>query len=405
MKMSISKTLLILCTLLSANLCASELSRYTTQKIVSAQAMAENGKFHKAIAILKSISTNRPYDQAYINRILGVYFWQADNSDKAIQYLSLAVNSGQLKDRNAWDTEKMLAELLLNEQRFKKALVHYHHLLQSKEAKDKPVLTLRIAQINYQLEKWKSVISSMNSYESYGLPDALTPLSIKLGAELQLHQLKTAIKTVKRIIPLESHSRNWWMQLVSLYLQTNQQKLALSSLELAHLNHVALTDKDLRLLSQLYAQNGIPEKAARILSTVRDVTTNHKLTIQLASYWQNAKEWQKARRIWLIAAGKEKKYLWNVAQIDIQQNHYKKAYTTLQKLEGHYPEIKLALAKARVLYRLNRLNSALKLAEKAHKLHPSTETRSWIKYLTRLKHYQTQNNSNNKEKVTDSQNS
>ncbi len=389
MKKPVIQILLAL-SMLSTQGIAAELSSYATQKIISAQKVAEKGDYASAISALKTVKSQKVYEQAYINRILGIYSWQAGEPKKAIDYLASAVNSHQLTDDNAWSTEKMLADLLLNEHQYKKSLVHYQNLLSSDQAKNQDDLWLRVAQIHYQLSEWKPVLTAIGKYEAFNQPDALTPLTIKLGAELQLEQFKSAIKTVKRIIPLEQKNRNWWMQLVSLYLKTNQQKSALSSLELAHSNNVSLKQEDLVLLAQLYAQNGIPERAARVLSKVSGVDQNTRLIVQLASYWQNAREWDEARESWEIAATLNKKYLWNVAQIQVQQGSYQNAYSTLAKLDGNYPADKLALEKARIMYKLNKVGPALKLAKRAHELKPSKETKSWVKYLSQLKRYQNQ---------------
>lgn len=389
MKKTVIQILLTL-SMLSTQGIAAELSSYATQKIISAQKVAENGDYTSAINSLKTMKNLKSYDQAYVDRILGIYSWQAGNPKNAINYLSSAVNSHQLNDDNAWSTEKMLADLLLNEHQYKKSLIHYQNLLNSEQVKNQDELWLWVAQIHYQLSDWKPVLNAISKYEAFNKPDAVTPLTIKLGAELQLERFKSAITTVKRIIPLEQTNRNWWMQLVSLYLKTNQPKLALSSLELAHSNNVGLKQEDLILLAQLYAQNGIPERAARVLSQVREVDKDTRLIVQLASYWQNAREWEQARESWKVAATLNKKYLWNVAQIQIQQGSYQNAYRTLAKLDGNYPADKLALEKARIMYKLNKLGPALKLAKKAHELKPSNETKSWVKYLSQLKHYQNQ---------------
>jgi len=320
--------------------------------------------------------------------MLGVYYWQSNHIQKSIHYLTLAVDSHQLSNTQTWTTEKMLADLLLNNHQYRYALIHYNRLLQSSKNKKQDVLWLRIAQVYYQLEEWPASLIAVKHYESFHHPDSVTPLTIKLGAQLQLKQFKLAINTVKRIIPLDRNNRNWWMQLVSISLQINQQNLALNTLELARLNHVPLTTKDHVLLAQLYSSRGIPEQAARILSQVRGVKQNRKLIVNLAGYWQRAKEWEKARISWKNAAKLDKKYLWNVAQIEVQQRHYKNAYATLQRLGNHYAKEKIVLEKVRILYKLNKLASALKLAKQAHKWHPSKETQNWVKYLTQLKHYQ-----------------
>ncbi len=368
---------------------AAELSQYAASKAMRANKFAQDNKLEQAIGILKDSDVSRGYDKAYFSRMLGVFYWQDEQIKPAISSLQQAVSSGELKDDQGWLTERMLADLLLMDQQYKRALPHYYKLTKNiPSSQNADELWLRIGQIHYQLEQWQKVLDALNEYSKFNKPDSVSPLSIKLGAQLQLERWKEAIPTLKRLINLEPKRSNWWLQLVSLELRTGNQKDALSSLGLAKLQNIELSDGDLRLLAQLYASNGIPERAALVLENLANANTDITLITERAHYWQNAKEWQQAIATWTLATKFDGKYHWNIAQILLQQSRYEDALKALDKVEDEERKAQVALARTKALYKLNRLEPALIQAKTANNIEPSEEAKSWIKYLSQLRKVQ-----------------
>ncbi|GAB2661723.1 tetratricopeptide repeat protein [Vibrio panuliri] len=379
------RTLLI--TLLSFSAFASvaaELSQYTAVRVQKANEMAQEDQFKQAITALKAIDTSRAYDQAFVARMLGVFYWQDGQVKNAITQLQRAVDSKQLQDEQAWTTQKMLADLLLSEQKFKQALPHYYQLTKQVPKKQKvDQLWLRIAQAHYQVDEWKQVIPAVDKYRRLQSKEELQPLSLKLGAQLQLKRWKDAIPTVEKLIALQPEKVNWWRQLVSLQMQINDSKGALSSLALAKQQGIELSQQDRKLLAQLYAQRGIPERAAIEVSELDGAKSDIDLIVTQASYWQHAREWDKALKQWQLAARHNAKYHWNVAQIMVQEGQYQQALAVLDKVKGRSEQV--ALAKTRAYYKLNQLEQALIQAKKADNIASSKQSKSWIKYLSQLR--------------------
>ncbi len=363
---------------------AAELSQYTAVRVQKANQMAQEEQFKSAICALNAIETSRAYDKAFVARMLGVFYWQDGQVKPAIKQLSDAVNSKQLQDEQAWTTQKMLADLLLSDQRYKQALQHYYQLLkQVPETQKTDELWLRVAQAHYQLSEWKPVIPAVDNYRHLQTKDELQPLSLKLGAQLQLKRYKDAIPTIEKLIVLQPDKVNWWRQLVGLQMQVNDNKGALSSLAIAKQQGVELSQQDRKLLAQLYAQQRIPERAAIEISQLEGANSDLDLIVTQASYWQHAREWDKALKQWQKAAQFNGKYHWNVAQLMVQEGHYQQALTVLDKVEGRKEQV--ALAKTRAYYKLNQYEQALIEAKKADNLTPSSQSKSWIKYLSQLR--------------------
>lgn len=370
-----------LLSLTAASAIAQELSQYTASRVQRAHSLAQEEKLKEAISTLESLDLSRGYDQAFVARMLGIFYWQNEQVKPAIKQLDFAVSSGLLQDEQAWQTRKMLADILLNEQQFAKALPHYYELSKAVPKNQKAhEVWLRIAQSHYQLGQWNKVLSAMGRYEKFGQPDELGPLSIKLSSELELKKWQPAIVTIKRLIAIEPERVEWWRQLVALHLRVDDSKRALDAMALAKLQGVALSQDDFKLLAQLYAKRGIPERAALIMEQLEDLNVDSQLKAQQATYWQMAKEWDKSIDSWRVAAKLDSKYYWNYSQLLVQQGHYQQALAALDKVKGRNADV--ALIKTRAYYKLNRLDDALANAKRANEIKPSNQAKSWVKYLT-----------------------
>ncbi len=381
MKKFLIGSVLSLCALTTI---ASDLSQYTAVRVQKAHNMAQEDKLKEAISTLEALDLSRGYDQAFVARMLGIFYWQNQQVKPAIKQLEFAVNSGLLQDEQAWQTRKMLADMLLNEQEFTKALTHYYALSKTiPKSQAAHEVWLRIAQSHYQLKEWGKVLSAMSRYEQFGQPDELAPLSIKLSAELELEQWTPAIGTIKRLITIEPVRVEWWRQLVALHLRVDDHQQALDSLALAKLQGVELSQDDLKLLAQLYAKRGIPERAALVFNELDDINSNSKFKAQQATYWQMAKEWEKSIDSWRVAAKLDPQYNWNLSQLLVQEGQYKHALAVLDNVSGRPADV--ALIRARAYYKLQRLDDALANAKRANEIKPSDQAKSWVTYLSQLR--------------------
>ncbi|MCM5507066.1 MULTISPECIES: lipopolysaccharide assembly protein LapB [unclassified Vibrio] len=379
------KRLALIALLLASPLTAAqELTQYTAVRVQKANELAQKEQLKEAITLLKEIDTSRDYDKAFVARMLAVFYWQDGNTKQAISKMEYAVESGLLRDEQAWISQRMLADLYLNDQQFAKALKHYYQLVKSvPETQKAQDLWLRIAQSHYQLEQWDKVVPAVDKYLKVEEKEILQPLSLKLGAQLELKRWSRAIPTLELLIGIQPEKLSWWRQLVGLQMKVGKDKEALDTLALAKINGLPLSQSDRRMLAQMYAKRGIPERAAIEISELDEAQTDVQLLSEQATYWQLAKEWDKSLSIWKLAAKKDAKYNWSVAQLMVQQGYYKDSLSVLDKVKGRDADV--ALAKTRALYKLNLLEKALVQAKRANNIEPSNQAKSWIKYLSQLR--------------------
>lgn len=385
-----------LCLLLSFSslVFSQNVTPYTGKKLVQASQLEQEGHLPKAIEVLSNFTPKNDYDTAFVNRVLGIYYWQAEQPKQSVKALTTSVNLKALEPKAQWQTQRMLGDILYSQQDFSGAVSAYQKTLavkydakgkeKSAHAKDVNQLYFRIAASYYQQQNWQQVRRYIVLYRAQDPKQKLQALRIQVVAELRLKQWKNAESTLSNLIRLEPDNKSWWQQQISAQLQQGRNEAALSTYALAKKQALDFTSNDYKALSQLYAQNKIPERAARILGEMfnqfPDTKTiaNHKLQAQ---YWQVAREWPKAIETWQSLAHRDAQYYWPLSQLLIQQKHYVEANKVIDKAKPYAKVKEFGLAKIQLLYRLEKYNDALAEAKRLNEKQPSASAQTWIVFL------------------------
>ncbi|MEZ8823714.1 tetratricopeptide repeat protein [Vibrio amylolyticus] len=367
--------------IVNAPAAANELSHSTAQRVQSAHAHSLEGELTQAIELLESISTSRDYDKAFVARMLGVFYWQNDQIEAAIAQLRFAVESGNLEEEQTVDTTKMLADLYLSNVQFEEALGFYLRLVDSGHANE--MTWLRITQSYYQLAKWPDVLNSVKQYQKLEPTLDVAMLSMRLGAEFQLKKWSSASNTLGLLIELEPDNARWWQQLVSIEIRRERSNSALNVLTLSRLQGIPLSQHEVRLLAQLYATQGIPLKSAQTLALLDDAKTDMNTIVRQAQLWQQAKQWKTAVEYWQLAATRNAKYHWNVAQLFLSQRDYDSALIALEQIPEKQLSSIMMFAKVQSAYRTQQLKLALTYAKRARTFESTAESEHWVAYLSK----------------------
>ncbi len=392
-------TLLFGAFVMSFTLNAQQLNRYTALKVQQATVLQQQDKLEQAITILTEHKPSSKYDQAFVGRVLGVYLWRDNKPNEAIIALENAISLHALSVESQWKTQRMLADILFSEQQYKRSIGHYQQLTASSfesKGKDKNAkqqqknneIFLRIATANYQLQRWTETLSTLNKYQPADRNDQLQVLKLTVVAQLNVKHWQSAERTLAMLINMEPNEPNWWRQQVAVQFQLKRSSEALITYSLAKQQGVAFRVSDYKALSQLYAQQKMPERAARVSEEMMRAfpdTKSEQQLVYLASYWQQAKEWQKAESVWSQAMSINRKHAWTLAKLQLQQNHYQSALTTLKVAKKYADPQQFALAKIRALYKLDRFEEALVVAKRLNIRHPSTSAKAWVTYLQNQK--------------------
>nr|WP_086938064.1 tetratricopeptide repeat protein [Thaumasiovibrio occultus] len=371
-------TLLLAQPFMASQAGAVELSQGAAAKVQRAQELYNNGNMQGAIQSLSGFESSRPSDTAYVNRMLGIFHWQAGNGSAAIKHLKLSLDSDALPAELNLPTRQMLADFYLTEGQYRSALTYYYPLTRGygQQSKRREVWW-RIAQSHYQLEEWAKTIDGLAGFESNGGKMTVNHYRMRLGSQLNLQRWKGATQTLEKLIALEPREVKWFQHLANLQLRTDNPRAAMETLAIAHHNRLGLTHQDLNTLVQLYANQGLPDRAARLYTDLNPTTA--KEFAKLANYWQLAKEWDNAIAALKRAVEGDNQYRLRLAQLQLQQQYYEAALANLNLVSGGGDAI--VLCKIQANYQLERYSVALSLAQQAYAQTSSSAFESWVNFL------------------------
>jgi hypothetical protein len=363
----------------------STLSNYSVGKILQANELQQDDKLTEAITVLEEYDPSREYDKAYINRMLAGFYWQKQDPNNTIRLLTLAVDAKKLPVNAQRETLTMLADILIAEGEYRLSQKRYYELLPLlEESKALELVWLRLAQSQYQLSKWALVEKSVKQQQHFQtlakIEPRVLPLNMQLGAQLAQQKWKSAIQTTASLRELEPQNEVWWRQLIALYMQTHDHRNALITLQQAERAKFVLSNQQLTLMAQLYAQSGVPYQAAKTYERLSDIGRDPELIAQQAYYWQQAKEWQLALMHWDRAANLKPQYYKQYALLAIQQRELENALSAIDRMPNK--DASLLVIKTQILNEMGKTEVALNTITLAHQLSPSDSTATWLRYLT-----------------------
>ncbi|EHU9519152.1 tetratricopeptide repeat protein [Vibrio vulnificus] len=383
----------------------TNVSQYTARVMQNAQQLADNDALADAIAKLNSAEISRPDDVAALSKLLGIYYWQAEQFTRSIASLEKALSFELFTFEEEWVTRRMLTQLYLTQGDYKKAIPQLNKLLkQVPENESAAEIWRYLAQAQYSVENWREAIAATKGFQRVENKPDTTILSLALAAHVQLEQWKSVIPLAKQLIALEPSNKNGWLQAYNAYLNLGQEKSALDMLTLIELQGLELNEAETKSLAYLYAAQGIYQKAAQTLARIENSQQDPKLIKLQAQYWQAAKEWQQALKLWQRLAKQESQYQWEVALLENQLQRYQQVLISLAEMDNPQRQFDAQLLKINALYRLERIDQAYAQAKKADALRSTKQTQTWLKFLShKLKSTESKLNKAKREHVSESE--
>ncbi|MEI6896174.1 MAG: hypothetical protein V5786_01545 [Psychromonas sp.] len=390
MKLVFKSTLLFLSSLLFVQqLYAS--NKYSLSAQIGRQMSAvfelyELDKLNQTLLAVNKIRPRSAFEKAYIKRFQGNVYWQMGKEQKALQSLLLAVEINALSDVEQRQTERMLADLYLNQKQPTKAIQLYKTLIAEEASED---LYKHLALGYYQKKSWTQVVNaSRNAIKLSGKFNQSLHV-LQLSALYELKSYRNASKVLIKLTQHDASNKRWWMQLASTYRLLKQDKKALATYEQAYQLGFMVSSTEIRQLAYFRSYLGAPYQAAVLLeSAMKDkkVRSNAKSYQQLAHFWQAAREHDKAQQYWGKSArlsGNTRHYLVQ-AQLLYMLGRYDKILQVLAAVKSKNKELqgKVALTQVQALFALKKYQQAKNIATELVK-NPTIKDRAiqWVKLL------------------------
>ncbi|WOT04060.1 tetratricopeptide repeat protein [Shewanella youngdeokensis] len=254
------------------------------------------GNVDEAITILLEANPKNDFDKAYIARMLGNFYAEKGEMQTAVKYLKTAVNADILGGVDHAQTQRLYADLLIQEKKFKESIPAYYNWMEFTCKKDAMVYR-RIGIAHSELKQWDDVLKVADK----GLAISDKPdkglYQMKLTAYFNKKEYKNAVKVLEQMVPLFQDDKRLWVQLAQFYLMTEDFTKSLATYDLAYKNGFLETAGNIQRLAQLLAQSGSPYRASQIYSKHMKsglIKEDEKTLTILAGFYHNAKELKNA---------------------------------------------------------------------------------------------------------------
>ncbi|MGI5309509.1 tetratricopeptide repeat protein [Rheinheimera sp. WS51] len=267
----------------------------TGRQLVKAFDLYNEEKVEEAIAVLLDTKSSNEFDTATLNRFLGNLYATKDEK-KAIQYLTIAVKPDILVFNDQATSLRLLADLLLQDKQYRKAIDAYEAWLLFTGEQNSDAY-MRIANAYYLMNQHDKVIAPADDAIRFADKPIPGPYQLKMAALYETKRYKELVAVVEVMVELFPENKQFWVYLGNFYTLTEEYSKSLSTLHLAHTQGYLEKDSELRMLAQMYANNNIPFKAAKVMEAnvksglVKGDKTNLSF---IANNYQAAREFEKA---------------------------------------------------------------------------------------------------------------
>jgi len=299
---------------------------------------AEDGSnVDNALSMLLEIKAKKDYDKAFVNRYIGVMYAQKGDEKTAIEYLIKAVEPDILNEADQSESLKVLADLQMQMQAYKKALAGYQAWMDFSGETDANVW-VKMAQANLETKQFdKTVTTADNAIAAYGDNHNQNPYVLKLNSYFERKMFKECVDVLETAIQIFPETKLFWTQLAQFYAMTEDYSKSLSTLDMAYKQGFLDKENEIKMLANLYAQSDVPHKGAMILEKNIDsglVKRDDKNLFTLANSWHAAQH-----------IGKAAGYYGELAKMTNESKHYSKQGMLLNQDEQFAKAI-VALKKA-----------------------------------------------------------
>lgn len=276
------------------------------KKVTEALEFYNADNVDEAINVLKSIKADG-FDKAFAHNFLARVLAGAGKYDESLKYLKRAVNSKVLNDREQVDGIKLIADLNIQDGKYRESIKWYKEWLKV-TCKDDYDVYFRMANAHYQLEEWANIIEPINKAIQFAEKPNKTAFALKMTSYFNRKMYKEAIEVQEVALKAFPEDKGMWSQLGMLYMTVEDHRKALSTFEIAYGQGYITKPAELRALSQLYTMNDVPYKAATVLEkhvSAGDVPKDVKTLSSIAGSYHQALEFRKAAEYYGKAADLE----------------------------------------------------------------------------------------------------
>lgn len=234
-----------------------------------------------------------PFEVGTVERVLADIAQQEGRWPDAREHLRGALASGGLDDLAADAARHQIVVLFLREERWRDAVDAWNAWAAAAPAAPGPEGYRELALAYYELEDFERALEPARKAVELSMQPSARSLSLLIAIQLRRQAYADAAPLLRTLLAVTPETREVWVQLAGVHVQLGNEAEAAQSMQIAYYGGLLSDQRDLRGLSQLLVQIGIPHRAARILSAALEresLVPDAKLYQLLGETWIAARE-------------------------------------------------------------------------------------------------------------------
>lgn len=278
-------------------------NRVYTQ-LARAQQLADAGDKAQGFEVLDEVKGRieqlNSYERAMLFNFYGFMYYGNDDVTNAITSFKRVIAQEAIPDSLYQSTVYSLAQLSMQQQDYKQALVFLKDWQANNGKALKAPQHVMFAQVYYQDKAFEQSIEHLEQAIVLAKADNQTPkenwLILQRAAYYELKQPEKVTQVMEELVKLYQKPQ-YWLQLAAMYGEIGQEKKQLGAMETAWQAGYVTKSTDIIMLAQLYLFNELPYKAATLLdeAIAQGIVVADEKRIQLmAQAYVMAKEDEKA---------------------------------------------------------------------------------------------------------------
>jgi tetratricopeptide (TPR) repeat protein len=368
------------------------ISEAANRRLTRAQELAAGQQYKPAIDLLKDYIAKgsiRDNEKAQFLQNLGFIEAQKGDYDAAIKDFQQALALNQLPYSPTLATEYALGQMYLAKEKYKDSieiLENWFQLEENPKGEAYAVLATAYSQLG-QKQKALGLIETAISKTDHPSENWLI---FALALNFEMKKWPKCIELLKHLTAQFPTKAQYWKQLSGVYLNIDKNAEALAALEVAYKQNQLEKESEIINLAALYMDQGIPLKAAQVLTKEMDggkVAANAKHLEVIADAYLAAREYDKALGFLTRAStsSPDGKVLAKKGQLLLQQEKWAQAaealHAALKKGRLSAPaQVHMGLGIS--YFNLQNYKSAMDEFTRAEKLdHDLQAARRWISYV------------------------
>ena len=280
----------------------------TQRSLERAWASFEGDKVSEALSKLQHLANETKQNPVAISHILysaSQMLAQQAQYDPAILLIKQLLRLDSLNEDLLTNQTTLLAQLLIQESRFKEAITVLQTLISAIEP-GKPGEKAQPADLSewyylfsyslYQSGEYQQAIESAKQALNFKGVDKEALYQIQLNSLLAIKNYKASKQVSKKLVTLKPENKSYWQQWVRINLQLKDTQDALSGFELIRKQHSLEPDETLHY-AQLLMQEGSPIRAAKILDNAwqdKVIERSARNLLLLGYSWEQAGNTERA---------------------------------------------------------------------------------------------------------------